>query len=111
MAICPPSRLGPATRENTMHMFLWEKRRVDPNARRPETLVRREQRAKPPPITEGRPHMPNATVAVRRAYERFLELPVPVVLVVLWLLGVLILGAVVMGVYSAVVWLSAAIAP
>jgi hypothetical protein len=55
--------------------------------------------------------MPTATVAIVRAYERFLELPVPVVLVMLWLLGALILGAVVMGVYSAVVWLSAAIAP
>ena len=61
--------------------------------------------------TEGRTHMPTVTVAIGRAYERFLELPVPVVLVVLWLLGVLILGAVVMGLYSAVVWLSAAIAP
>jgi hypothetical protein len=79
-----------------------------PNARRPETLVRREQRAQPPPKTEGRPYMPTAPVAIGRAYERFLDFPVPVVL---WLLGALILGAVVMGVYSAVVWLSAAIAP
>jgi hypothetical protein len=52
-----------------------------------------------------------APVAIGRAYERFLELPVPVVLVVLWLLGGLILGAVVMGVCSAVVWLWAATAP
>jgi hypothetical protein len=52
--------------------------------------------------------MPTAPVAIGRAYERFLDFPVPVVL---WLLGALILGAVVMGVYSAVVWLSAAIAP
>jgi len=55
--------------------------------------------------TESRPRVPPATVAIGRAYERFLELPMSVVL---WLLGALILGAVVMGAYSAVVWLSAA---
>ena len=48
---------------------------------------------------------------VARAYEGFLELPVPLVLMVLWLLGALMLGAVVMGIYSAEVWLSTAIAP
>ena len=62
-----------------------------------------------PPKTEGRPRVSTAAVAIVRAYERFLELPVPVVLVVLWLLGALVLGAVVMGAFSAVVWLSAAI--
>ena len=46
-----------------------------------------------------------------RAYEGFLGLPVPLVLMVLWLLGALMLGAVVMGIYSAEVWLSTAIAP
>ena len=46
-----------------------------------------------------------------RAFEGFLELPVPLVLMVLWLLGALMLGAVVMGIYSAEVWLSTAIAP
>ena len=30
---------------------------------------------------------------IERAYERFLELPVPVVLVVLWLAGAVLLGA------------------
>jgi hypothetical protein len=55
--------------------------------------------------------MLTAIVGIVRAYEMFLELPVAVVLVVMWLLGVLMLGAVVMGVYSAVVWLPAAIAP
>jgi hypothetical protein len=39
-----------------------------------------------------------ASHAIGRAYERFLELPVVVVLVVLWLLGALILGAVFSGV-------------
>src|SRR5215218_809146 len=34
---------------HVMHAVLLEKRRVDPNAQRPETLVGREQRAKPPP--------------------------------------------------------------
>ena len=48
---------------------------------------------------------------VARAYEGFLELPVPLVLMVLWFLGALMLGAVVMGIYSAEVWLSTAIAP
>jgi hypothetical protein len=103
-----------ATRENMMRMVPYDDRGVDPNARRPQTPVRREQGAKPPPKTEGtegRPHKPTAPAAIGRAYERFLELPVPVVLVVLWLFGALILGAVVMGVYSFAVWPSAAIAP
>jgi hypothetical protein len=110
MAICAPSRPGPASHENAMCIVLWEKRLVDPNARRPQTLEMRERRAEPPPNPGGRPRMPAAPLAIGRAYERFLELPVAVVLVVLWLLGALILGAVVMGGYSAVVWLSAAIA-
>ena len=44
------------------------------------------------------------------AYGRLLELPVPVVLAVLWLLGVLLLGAAVTAAYSAAVWLLAAMA-
>ena len=44
------------------------------------------------------------------AYGRFLELPVPAVLVVLWLLGVVLLGAAVTATYSAAVWLLAAMA-
>ena len=50
--------------------------------------------------------MPLASLAIGRAYERFLELPVPVVLAALWLLGALILVAVVTAAYWAVVWLS-----
>jgi hypothetical protein len=42
------------------------------------------------------------------AYGGFLELPVPVVLVMLWLIGVALLGAVSLGAYSTVVWLLAA---
>jgi hypothetical protein len=42
---------------------------------------------------------------IARAYGRFLKLPVPVVLAVLWLVGALILGAVVVAVYGDVVWL------
>ena len=44
------------------------------------------------------------------AYGRFLELPVPVVLVVLWLLGAVLLGAAVTAVYSAAAGLLAAMA-
>jgi len=40
-----------------------------------------------------------------RAYERVLELPGPVILAMLWLLGALILGAVAVVAYSALVWL------
>jgi hypothetical protein len=60
--------------------------------------------------TQYRPRAHASAGPLAEACGRFLELPVPVVLVVLWLIGALILGAVVMGGYSAVVWLSAAIA-
>jgi hypothetical protein len=36
---------------------------------------------------------------LERAYERFLELPVPLVLVVLWLTGVMLLGACALALY------------
>ena len=36
---------------------------------------------------------PRVKYAIGRAYERFLELPVPLVLVVLWFAGVVILGS------------------
>jgi hypothetical protein len=42
---------------------------------------------------------------IAKAYARFLELPVPVVLVVLWLIGAVILGVVVAVTYLAMVWL------
>jgi hypothetical protein len=44
---------------------------------------------------------------IAEAYGRFLELPVPVVLVVLWLIGAVLLGTVLVVGYSAVVWLLA----
>jgi hypothetical protein len=47
---------------------------------------------------------------VAEAYGKFLDLPVPVVLAVLWLLGVVLLGTVLMAGYSVGVWLTAAIA-
>jgi len=50
--------------------------------------------------------VPLASLAIGRAYERFLELPVLVVLAALWLLGALMLVAVVTAAYWAVVWLS-----
>ena len=45
---------------------------------------------------------------IAQAYGRFLELPVPVVLVVLWLIGAVLLGTVLVAAYSAVMWLLAA---
>jgi hypothetical protein len=47
---------------------------------------------------------------VAEAYGKFLDLPVPVVLAVLWLLGVVLLGTVLMAGHSVGVWLTAAIA-
>ena len=38
--------------------------------------------------------------SIERSYEAFLELPVPVVLVVLWLLGVMLLGLCAAALYS-----------
>lgn len=46
--------------------------------------------------------------SIAEAYGRFLELPVPVVLVVLWLIGAVLLGTVLVAAYSAVMWLLAA---
>ena len=45
-----------------------------------------------------------------KAYARFLELPAPLVLVVAWLIGAVLLGTVLVAAYSAVVWLLAAMA-
>ncbi len=36
---------------------------------------------------------------LERAYERFLELPVPVILAVLWLVGMVLLGSCVLAFY------------
>jgi len=36
---------------------------------------------------------------MERAYERFLELPVPLVLVVLWLAGAMLMGACALALY------------
>jgi hypothetical protein len=47
---------------------------------------------------------------IAEAYGRFLGLPVAVVLVVLWLIGAVLLGTVLVAAYSAVVWLLAAVA-
>ncbi len=58
------------------------------------------------PVAPQRP--PAGPVA--DAYGRFLELPVPVVLAVLWLVGVVLLGTVVIAAYSAEVLLLAAVA-
>jgi hypothetical protein len=48
--------------------------------------------------------------AIAEAYGKFLGLPVPVVLVVLWLIGAVILGTVLVAAYSEVMWLLAAMA-
>jgi hypothetical protein len=54
------------------------------------------------PLTHKKSHQASATksssaapssVGVGRAYERFLELPVPVVLLVTWVVGTALLGA------------------
>ena len=85
-----------------------EKKQVATNDQRPELPVRRKRGAKPSPRNEDRPRVPLGTPAshaIGRAYERLLELPVLVILVVLWLLGALILGAVAVVAYSASVWL------
>jgi hypothetical protein len=66
-----------------------------------------------PASTFGAPRRPlerPSAGPIADAYGRFLELPVPVVLVVLWLLGVALLGATVTAAYSAAVWLMAAMA-
>jgi hypothetical protein len=57
---------------------------------------------------DPRAHRPAGSVT--EAYDGFLELPVPVVLVVLWVFGALLLGTALMAAYSAGVWLWAAIA-
>ena len=42
---------------------------------------------------------PRIKHAIGQAYERFLELPVPLVLVVMWFAGLLILGSLGLGLY------------
>jgi len=60
--------------------------------------------------TQYRPRAHTSAGPVAEAYGRFLELPVPVVLAVLWLLGAMLLGIVLIAGYSGAVWLTAAIA-
>ena len=50
-----------------------------------------------------RPHIPNNKGFVNKAYGWFLKLPVPVVLVVCWLAGVVIMGFCALALY--VLWL------
>ena len=83
--------------------------RTSPQRRR-ESAIRSSSR--PPrtghPGTEHRARTHTIAGAMAEAYGGFLELPVPVVLVMLWLIGVALLGAVSLGAYSTVVWLLAA---
>ena len=46
-----------------------------------------------------RPRIPNAKGFISKVYERFLELPVPLVLTVLWLVGVVIIISCVLALY------------
>jgi hypothetical protein len=87
--------------------------------RRRGVLQRRESTTRSrsgQPLRTGAPGAEHRALARRsagpiaNAYGRFLELPVPVVLVVLWLIGAVLLGAVFVAAYSAVVWLLAALA-
>ena len=82
---------------------------------RPSPQRRREsaiRSSRPPrtghPGTEHRDRTHTIAGAMAEAYGGFLELPVPVVLVMLWLIGVALLGAVSLGAYSTVLWLLAA---
>ena len=60
-----------------------------------------------PSEAEHRARARTSAGPIAQAYGRFLELPVPVVLVVLWLIGAVLLGTVLVGGYSAGVWLLA----
>jgi hypothetical protein len=60
------------------------------------------------PGAEHRARARTSAGSISNAYGRFLELPVPVVLVVLWLIGAVLLGTVFVAAYSVMVWLWAA---
>ena len=60
------------------------------------------------PRAEHRVHAHTDAGPIAEAYGRFLELPVPVVLVVLWTIGMVLIGAVLGVAYSAVTWSLAA---
>jgi hypothetical protein len=60
------------------------------------------------PGAEHRARARRSAGPISNAYARFLELPVPVVLVMLWLIGVVLLGTVFVAAYSLMVWLWAA---
>src|SRR5829696_2627969 len=62
------------------------------------------------PGAEHRARARTSEGPIANAYARFLELPVPVVLVVLWLIGAVLLGTVFVAAYSVMVWLWAALA-
>ena len=61
-----------------------------------------------PPLRSRASKPRTSAGSIAEAYGRFLELPVPVVLVVLWLIGAVLLGTVLMAAYSAMMWLLAA---
>ncbi len=73
--------------------------------RRPESTTARTSSGQPgPPRAEHRAHASTAAGPIAEAYGRFLELPVPVVLVVLWTIGLVLMGTVLGVAYLAVTW-------
>jgi hypothetical protein len=92
--------------------------RSPPQRRRSKSPANSSTSGRPPltyfPDTQPRPCARASTGPIGEAYGRFLEMPVPVVLVALWLFGTLLLGvlsgAVVVVAYWAEALLLAAIA-
>jgi hypothetical protein len=72
---------------------MMEKRQANTGV--PETAARGETVPRKP---RARARLP---LTIGRAFERFLELPVVVVLAVMWLAGVALLGSVALVLYSA----------
>ena len=60
----------------------------------PETVARGQAVLQEPRVAVRWP------LALGRTYERFLELPVPVVLAVLWMVGAALLGSIALALYS-----------
>jgi hypothetical protein len=77
--------------------------RTSPQRRREFTA-----RSSAQPVRSRASNPRTSSGSIAEAYGRFLELPVPVVLVVLWLIGAVLLGTVLVAAYSAVMWLLAA---
>jgi hypothetical protein len=87
-----------------MQQGVWSPEERKVRERRPET-DRNDLSAVEAPEKEHHFHGKPSAGFIGATYERFLEMPVPVVLAALWLAGAALLGSCALTLYVLVMWL------